>query len=307
VVSPLRPWPAAPLIAAALWLGAGLCASSVHAADAALAVHPIVVVGGDAADQEHYQALLAREVLREETELVDSERVAATLEAEIGRSCLGRGDACLGELAAKTGAARALLVTASPYAPKLILTARVVRKDGSLVRAIESRAFDKPPGPPRPEAVREALAALLAELELQVPDPSPLVEHRGPRPPQGSTDTTPPPGPTLTQAGAFAAFGLAGACGAAAAALALSAEPPRAELRERMVEGALPAGDPRAIELHRTLQARGEAATALLVSAGIAAGIGGAMWWAGRPPPDHLTASAVLMAGALGVAVHGEF
>src|SRR5690606_37728913 len=123
-----------------------------------------------------------------------------------GGMCLD--DGCLAALAKTVNAGRALRISVAPFAPKLVLTATVVRADGIRLVALTGREYPKEPDRPLADSFHFAVRQLLAELSLDGRDVVPLVPV-GPAPEAAKVAL---PGPDLLPwglaAGGAAALGV---------------------------------------------------------------------------------------------------
>lgn len=132
-----------------------------------LAVHPLVVADGGDAEAAELAPIFEAEVAALHPSRADGERVGRFV-AENG-SCAAKPspEECLGRLARAVFAEHAVLVTITLFSPRLILTARMVRPDGSTASHSRSE-FEKRAGE-RDESVREAFRRFFA-TDLRIPE-----------------------------------------------------------------------------------------------------------------------------------------
>ncbi len=281
---PPRQAPAIAFVGALLLLG-------THAWSApreVVALHPLVVVGGEPAD-DWLHSLFTAEVARIDVELVGSEQVRQFLKSQRNQSCIG-DDGCLANLAKATGATRTVLVTISPYSPKLVLTGRVVSASGAVIRSLPSREY--PRGKSKNEATQAALRAFLKELDVTALELAPLAATTQPEPPKKPepvaepvtvTRVEPPPVNTLRTA-SYVAWGVGAAALAGAGAVRLTSESTVQELRASMGGSSNVPQDAKSQELARTLRSREQVATGLLIGAGAALATGTILFFVSDGP-----------------------
>lgn len=162
------------LLAAALVLP--LCAHA--ASEQTLAVHPLAVVGVSPTEAEELSTSFASELAKLDLDLADGAQVRSFLEKK-GGSC-GGDDACLAELAKSTGSTNALWVTFAPFSPKMVVSAKVIRPDGSTARSVLGLEFEKASKNPTQHDVRGAFKKLFETLRLTSPELVSLVDPPNP-------------------------------------------------------------------------------------------------------------------------------
>ncbi len=270
-----------------------------------LALHPLVVVGGEKTNEE-LQAILAAEVARLDVELVDSEAVHRFLQGQPNQSCIGI-DPCLGELARATNASRSLVLILSPYSPKLVLTGRVVSASGEVLRAITGREHPKTSGESSSEALRVVLRQFLKDLEIDALELTPLVAAAPPAlaPPAAvAKEVAPARQPSLLRPLSIGLLGVGAALGASSGIIFLGANADRTRLEGLLVEGALP-GDQAASDLHRSVNTRGNFSGGLAIASAASLALGAVLFFnSGEPNPQvAVTANG----NAAAVSLNGHF
>ncbi len=141
-----------------------LAAMASEAAVPRIAVHPLTVVEATPADAEELSTALLVDVAKQAVEMVASDEVKEGLAAQKKTSCVG-DTSCLQVLARVTRAPYALWVSLAPTAPKWVVTARVVRQDGEVVRNIDAMLVDRP-AKSKPIDSKLALKNAVAALKL---------------------------------------------------------------------------------------------------------------------------------------------
>ncbi len=269
-----------------------------------VAAHPLVIVGGEQADEALHTAFAA-EVARLNVDLVDSEQVRAFLKTQRNESCVG-DDRCLAELARATRASRALLVTILPHAPRVIVSGKIVLPAGRVLKVLSGREY--PRGKDHLESAKQAMRKFLAELDPAQVELAPLESPKEPEP-QLAVVAPPPstvaPGAPSLRTASYVALGVGGAALLASAAVAVSAQsevqqtqqmlgPNGGILAEKLDEG---------LERHRSLERKSAMATALLVASGASAAAAGVLYYLSLPTSPALA----LGPGGGAVAVRGTF
>ena len=336
------------LLAALVAWGAGAAAPRQL-----VAVHPLVVVEGTDKDVKEFQVLFDTAVGNLPILKADASAIRDFLGAKLLAGC--DDDLCLREMAQAVRADKTLLVTVSPYSPKVIVTAKVVAADGRVLATPEGASFDLdkqvPKAKRRNEAVSRAFIEFLPTLGLEkaVPEAPPAstkvevstqakVEPQGQGTKEagtsGATDKTMPgdaplkepvegqakvklaPAPETPAAGKswlettppmrLAAYGLGVgglACGATVGVLALVTLPDRAKL-EKMLDSQrrVPADNPEAVALSRSLRMRSRVANGLLIGGGLLLVASSSLLFS--PPPDEAPAQ-LSIAPVVGGAVVG--
>lgn len=275
-----------------------------------VALHPLVVVGGEPIEED-LQGVFAAEVAKLDLDLVGSEEIRKHLQESAQSSCIGN-DACLAGLAQKTHASRALLVTISPYSPSLILTGKVVTANGAVLRSLGGTQFSKTAGTTLLDSAQLAFREFLEALEVDALEIPPLA---APTP----AATTPPQAParpevelargsedqTLKMA-AYSCWGIGAATAAGAGVIAWTLQSDRAQLSDQLdAHGNLLNRDPAAIALDRSLRGRSATATGLLITAGVALATGTALHLL-APSPTGVSVSPSAGGGA-SVELSGRF
>jgi hypothetical protein len=305
-------------------LGLFLLAALTSAAASAppvIAAHPLVLVEALSAKDPELDAMFSLELAKLRIELAGAADVREVLARQPQKSCLGTDD-CLVALANATGAAYALLVTVAPDAPKLVASARLVRADGSVVRELAARSFERNRSLSRVVEVRAALRKLLAELDLPslpaglplpVVEPVPLTPRALPAPDAAPASLTPPPplaaparpAPALRLA-SYVAGGAAVVAAGAGVAVKLSAQSDARELAARLdSEGRMPLDDPRALQLRQSIDSKGGAFRGLLIGAGAALAAGAVMFVLSAPGEPSSRVSVAVAPGGAAVYVGG--
>ncbi len=259
-----------------------------------VAAHPLVLVESGPADQEELQAIFAVELVRAGVPLVESSPVREFLAQDPQGSCASK-ELCLVALARHTRASHALLVTLAP--PTLVLSATVVGADGKLVRSVAPRPFPKQSGLSRPEQIRQALRALLAELDL--PHLPPISQNQS-IPAEPAEPAPPVPGGGRDgqglRIGAYAAGGTAVALGILSVVSFSSAASDASRLSTLTREGRLPAEGTveheQALALNRSIGAKNVTGVASAIGAG-ALGAAAVALYLLAPSEDLAVAGAV--------------
>src|SRR4051794_38571080 len=159
---------------------------ALASADSVIAAHPLAVVGVSAAESEEFTTLYAAELAKLDVSLADSVLVRSFLEGQ-GGSCQGK-EACLASLAKAAKANSALWVTLAPFTPKIVVSAKVVRSDGSVARSVAGLEFDKATRNPTHDDVRKAFKKLFDTLRLTSPEIPSLVEENPKNPPDSTNN-----------------------------------------------------------------------------------------------------------------------
>ncbi|MHB8873806.1 MAG: hypothetical protein ACYC8T_09000 [Myxococcaceae bacterium] len=296
---------------AASWLLFASAAPALAAADS-VALHPLIIVGGESAEAELHSAFTT-EAAKLSIELVDSELVRSFLKAQRNASCVG-DDGCLAELAKKCAASRALLITVSPYSTKIVVSGRLVSARGGVLRSLSSREYAKAKGKSLTDSVQLAFREFLAELEVTAVELNPLGSSGGAVvvPPAGDETPTPPatppaPGTPLLRMVSYGALGLGGAALLGSGAVALTAQGDRSELESRLDAGKnLASGTGADAELQRGLRMKSGLATGLLVGGGVALAAGAAVYFL-APEGTPVSVSAGADPSGASVSLAGRF
>lgn len=245
-----------------------LFAASAAGAPAPLAVHPLVVVGAEEADRAAFEEAFDAVLAKLDVPLADGDRVRSCLQKTEARSCL-ESDACLGELARSTGASRALLVTVSPYSPKLVLTARLVSARGVLLRLFPSKEYSKNTRETVVDSFQLAAQEFTSELDLSEVAVGPVSAAPDAALEKGT------PIPVGRKVG-YGAVGLAILLGGTAGGIAIASRGDSGRLLTQLnADASLPEDNPSAINLHKSLQRRSRTVSVLMLASGasLAAGV----------------------------------
>lgn len=306
-----------------------------------VALHPLLVIGGEGDETNPYASLLDAALTKHGVHPVHPDKVHRFLAQPSTSRC--QDDACLGNLARAASADRALLVSISPYTPRLIVSARLVTASGMEVASVAGRDYLKG-GHPLAQVIREALDDFLGRFPFDAPDPKVPVAVKPPQAPaqtqpallatQGSASSAPnvvatpvlapehaptgAPVPALTDAAApvaphttlrLASYLTAGAGALAligATTVSLASRSDRARL-EQMLDGSgnrPPSAE--AQNLDQSLASRSRLTNLLLIGGGAALASGAAMFWLSRPTQAPTLA---IVAGPEGAAasIQGQF
>lgn len=318
-----------PLTAVAL-----LFAPLANAAPRTIALHPVVIVGGEGTESSGFAKLLDRALARRGIHPAHPEQVTAFLAHVETGAC--HDDACLQKLAKAANADATLFVSISPYTPRLLVSARLISaKNGGEIAAVAGREYVKG-GKPLSRAVREGLEDVIQTFPFDAPEPEvrpaatatssahPVVVETNPQPPHPAAIT--PPATSSAPAAAVAAppaapnfithptLRLASyvAAGAGALALiggttvALAARSDRASLEHLLAkDGSRPPTD-EAKALDQSLASRSRTTNLLLIGGGAALAAGATMFWLSRPSQAPQVSFVITSNGA-SAALAGQF
>ena len=156
-----------------VWLS--MLGSAAALASPRVAVHPLLVMGGDARALEQSRNDFTIEASRQPIEMVSSLQVNEVLAQQPGGTCLAH-EGCLEKLCSETGASYALLATLVLDGPNFVLSARIVAADGTFVKTVEALSVEKDLLAPRAPQVQVALKKLFVQLDLSTLPA--LAEHR---------------------------------------------------------------------------------------------------------------------------------
>ena len=173
--------------------------AALAASETTIAVHPLAVVGVSAAESEEFSAAFASELAKLDLDLADGAAVRSFVEKKNG-SCAG-DEACLAELAKATSAGSSLWVTLAPFSPKLVVSAKLIRADGSTARSVGGLEFEKAQKAPTQDDVRNAFKKLFATLRLTSPELVSLVEEPSQNNTTANSSVTSNPSTEVTASG----------------------------------------------------------------------------------------------------------
>lgn len=169
--------------------------SSSSSSAAKWVILPLVVVGGENnKDSKQYLSTFESEVSKSGIDRASPKQVSAFLSQEPG--CV-RKDECLGKLAKALHAERVLLVTISPFSKEMVLTAKIVGANGSVLNESAS-TINRAPNEPALSAAKDAFEVLLSDLQSEPTPLTPPVAEQTPA--KGNTNTS--QGTTSSQASA---------------------------------------------------------------------------------------------------------
>lgn len=302
------------LLAALLLVPAALAAPSV-------ALHPLIIVGGEGVETNPYSALLAPALERHGIHPVHPERVREFLAKHDG-SC--QDLACLGALAKAAGADRVLVVSVAPYTPQAIVSARLVNASGLEVTSVAGHEYPKG-GHPLKVVLKDALNDFLGGFPFDAPDPKvPEPIHTAvvqPKvtPPVSPVVVAPPatapvPAPAspkssghpILRTASYITAGLGVLALAGSATVALASRSDRARLEQMLdANGARPPTR-EAAALDSELASRSRLTNLLLISGGAALAAGAALFFVSRPSNVPTVALSVGPDGG-GAFVSGRF
>lgn len=162
---------------------------ALGAAPAALgprvAVHPLVVVGGDARALEQSRADFQVEAARQAVQMVPPSQVSDAIAKQPGGACVDH-PGCLEKVCADTRAVYGLIASLGLDGPAFVVSARVVAADGTVVQALEGLTFEKDPFSPRAPQLQAVFKQLFAKLALGAlaptltPKPAPVASKPDP-------------------------------------------------------------------------------------------------------------------------------
>lgn len=300
------------LIAAVLFLSLPAAAADVPRR----LVSQISVLQATEQQQKEAEALLDEVVSELDSAFVSSAEAARDASST---PCYASAeiDACLAEIARGAQADGTLFIVASLHSPQIALTGRIVSASGAATKEPSTRLFPNAPAAQRRAALRRALRSYIRE-ELGLQDLIEPLAEVPLIPPEPPPDSATPNGsgpiderlaPRNTRPLRIVSYGLAGAgtlALAGATVIVLAAGDDRRRLAEQLDDlGRISDGDGDAFDRHRSLTARGRAATVLActgVAALAAAGIG---LFLSRT--DSPTVVVVPGEGGAGVFVEGGF
>jgi len=291
-------------------------AVSAPAQAATVAVHPLLVPGGQGDEARLYGPLLLKVMAQRGIQPAQPEAVSHYLEKH--PSC--EDDACLAALARAAGADRALFVSVSPYIREPIFSAQLISRSGAEVDARTVSILKK--GRHIDAVIKEGLETLIAQVKFDAPEPAAPVVTTTPGkidPPAGPTKhaavTAPPTSLANTAALApasslpsrptsglrIASYVTAGAgvlALAGAATIALASRTDRAKLEQLSDASGNVPPTPEALALHDSLSSRSKLTNLLLIGGGAALVAGGAMFFLSRPSTEPVVSLAAGPGGA---------
>jgi hypothetical protein len=139
-----------------------------------VAVHPLIVWGGDAraADQSRIDYLVEAGI--QPIQMVPRAKVAEVLAAQPTGECPADKEGCLENLCRETGATYALVTTLMLDGENFVLKAKVIAVTGTFVKTIDSMSIKKDLFSPRAPQVIAAFKKLFTQLDLgSLPDQLP--------------------------------------------------------------------------------------------------------------------------------------
>ncbi|MBS1152481.1 MAG: hypothetical protein H6Q89_4179 [Myxococcaceae bacterium] len=267
-------------------LGLVVCLAFVGALPASaaprVAVHPLVVMGGDARGVEQSRTDFIGEAARQPIGMVSRGAVTETLARQPNGECAAEAAGCLALLCRETGAAYALWTTLMLDGPSFVLGARVVASNGAVVKAVEGLTIPKDLFSARAPQVQAAFRQLFSQLDLGSLPEAPTAVASAPKlePVAVVVDAPVPtveaPAVAATAGGSSAARllgfvvgGAAVATGAVATGFAVSAYSTGAALKGRVdSHGSVLPGD---VLTASAIDRNSSIATGLYVGAGVAA------------------------------------
>lgn len=284
-------------------LVAAVLTSADETASEAIALHPLVVIGADAAQTASVDAEYSLAAVRLKVPLASSEEVSRFL-ASRSEGC-GADDGCLAALARASGARAALMLVVSPAPKKLTVSGRLVRRDGATLSSVKRMELERPEGPSWGAALAPVIEKLLDD---ETTEPLPLVEKGTATAPSGP----PQPAPAAAVAGSGLPLKTAGlvAAGLGVASLAggglvvLMAGADQQRVRDRLdPEGR--AWDDESVQLNASLRQRSIIANAALIAGGALTVTGAALFLLG--PSQAPAVTAVAAPGVAQVVVFQRF
>jgi hypothetical protein len=304
---------AVPLLAALLLVPTAVAAPTI-------ALHPLIIVGGEGAETSPYSALLAPALERHGVHPSHPERVRDFLAKHDG-PC--QDLACLGALAKAAQADRVLVVSVAPYTPRAIVSARLISASGVEITSVAGREYPKG-GHPLNVVLKQALDDFLSTFPFDAPEPkapepvhtvaqptltppvTPVTVAPPIRPPAATVPTPPPSSHPILRTASYLTAGLGVVALAGAATVALASRTDRAKLDQMSdAEGNLrPTSD--AFALHDKLASRSRLTNVLLIGGGAAVAAGAAMFFLSRPSNAPTVALSVGPDGG-GAFVSGRF
>lgn len=150
-----------------LWFAVCLVAAAAPVfASPRVAVHPLVVSGGDERAADESRTDFIGEAARQQIQMVSRGQVAEVLAAQPGGGCKPDGNSCLELLGRETGAPYALLATLMLDGPSFVLGAKVVAANGTVMESVENLTIEKNLFSPRAPQVQAAFKKLFGQLKL---------------------------------------------------------------------------------------------------------------------------------------------
>lgn len=169
-----------------------------------VAVHPLVVTGGDARAVDQSRLDFIAEAARQPIQMVSRLEVIEVLAHQPGAACSPTTEVCLEILCRETGATYALLITLVLDGPNFVLGARVVAANGTFVKSVEAMSIEKDLFTARGPQVQAAFKKLFAQLDLgalpEIVPPKAIAVVVPPPPAPGLTRSEPTPAPVSTAA-----------------------------------------------------------------------------------------------------------
>jgi hypothetical protein len=291
-------------------------AVSAPARAATVAVHPLLVPGGQGDEAALYGPLLLKVLAQRGIQPAQPEAVSRFLEKHPG--C--EDDACLAALARAAGAERALFVSVSPYIREPLFSAQLISKSGAEVDARTVSVLKK--GRRIDAVIKEGLETLMAQVKFNAPEPAaPTVTTRPPEienpdaPTRHAAVAVPPtalanpaaPGPVSGPAArppsglriaSYVTVGAGVLALAGAATVALASRTDRAKLEQLSDGSGNRPPTPEALALHDSLSSRTTLTNLLLIGGGAALAAGGAMFLLSRPSTEPVVSLAAGPGGA---------
>ncbi len=234
-----------------------------------LAVHPLVISNDPAGARERLEPLLPQVLEPLGLKLAASVDVRSMLASDPVHSCVGR-DLCLVGLARATSARFGMLVVLESSNGPPVLSARVIRSDGHVVRTVDPHPFPAAASTDATVQVRSALERIVAELDL----PSLVTAS-----PSASTSASVADSTPALRVAAYLCGAAAVGLGATSLTLALSAQGDANQLA-LLVDSSrrLPADNSEAVRLSSAIDAKSSASIAVAVGAGVALAAGAALF-----------------------------
>lgn len=270
---------------------------------ASVAVHPLIVPGGQGDEAHLYGPLLMKALAKRGIQPAAPEAVARFLEKHPG--CEDEG--CLGELARAAGVERALFVSVSPYIREPLFSAQLVSHNGVEVDTRTVSVLKK--GRRSQAVIEEGLETLISQVRFDAPEPpapahppasSPTVAQPSspPKPPTLTPNVTPSatalasalPAPSQSPSGLRIASYVTAGVGALAliggATIALAARSDRARLEQMLDANGFRPPTAEAASLDQSLHSRSQLTNGLLIGGGAALVASGAMFFLSRPSTE---------------------
>jgi hypothetical protein len=283
----------------------------VAVADAArepvLAVHPLILVEPQEGQLERFQPILRKALIHTGVRLTEESVVSLALQRMDEADCLGR-DACLARLAFESKADHALLVTAAPNAPNLVLSGRVVSREGRIIREIDARSLPRDRSVPVEQELERALNGLIEDLDP--PSLPPVAQSAAIAAAMTNTASPtvmpPPPSTNVLRYVSYGVAGLAVASGVAGGLTWSSSAADASRLRERLdASGRIREGDTEALRLQEEIGRKDLTSQILLIGGGVALASAVTLFIVSTPdePQPKSTVGLSLIPGGGGAAI----